>query len=275
MRWAHPPSGILEADWHATPVAVRALIFPQQEEIEQLRAQLTALATELASLRERIGRGSRNSSKPSSSVCSRFKLSERRKGSGRKRCGQPGHPGADPELLSLERVDDVVEHHLDACRRCGTLLQGEDPAPLRHQVIEIPPITPVVIEHRLHRLVCPCCFTSTRATLPADVEATRYGPKLSALVGLLGIVFPLSFSKAQVLLDHLPGVEISCGTIATIRQGLSAVLEQPMNQAIAFSRHQPVLNVLDEVLRAAVETGALTGKGDGGNPNGKLGWQWV
>jgi hypothetical protein len=29
------------------------------------------------------------------------------------------------------------------------LLQGEDPAPLRHQVIEIPPITPVVIEHRL------------------------------------------------------------------------------------------------------------------------------
>jgi hypothetical protein len=49
------------------------------------------------------------------------------------------------------------------------LLQGEDPAPLRHQVIEIPPITPVVIEHRLHRLVCPCCSTSTCATLPADV----------------------------------------------------------------------------------------------------------
>jgi hypothetical protein len=49
----------------------------------------------------------------------------------------------------MERVDEVVEHHPDACRRCGTLLQGEDPAPLRHQVIEIPPITPVVIEHRL------------------------------------------------------------------------------------------------------------------------------
>jgi hypothetical protein len=32
------------------------------------------------------------------------------------------------------------------------LLQGEDPAPLRHQVIEIPPITPVVIEHRLRHL---------------------------------------------------------------------------------------------------------------------------
>jgi hypothetical protein len=69
----------------------------------------------------------------------------------------------------LERVYVVVVHHRDACRRCGTLLQGEDPAPLRHQVIEIPLITPLVIEHRLHRLVCPCCSTSTRATLPADV----------------------------------------------------------------------------------------------------------
>jgi len=44
----------------------------------------------------------------------------------------------------------VVEHHPEACRRCGTLLQGEDPAPLRHQMIEIPPIPPLVIEHRLH-----------------------------------------------------------------------------------------------------------------------------
>jgi uncharacterized coiled-coil protein SlyX len=57
-----PPAGISEADWKATSACVRALILAQQEEIEQLRTQLTALATELASLRERIGRSSRNSS---------------------------------------------------------------------------------------------------------------------------------------------------------------------------------------------------------------------
>jgi len=94
----------------------------------------------------------------------------------------------------------MVEHHPEPCRRCGTLLQEEDPAPVRHQVIEIPPITPLVIEHRLHRLVCPCS-TSTCATLPADVEASSYGPRLSALAGLLGSAFPLSFSKTQALLD--------------------------------------------------------------------------
>jgi hypothetical protein len=68
-------------------------------------------------------------------------------------------------------------------------------------VIEIPPITPLVIEHRLHRLVCPCFATSTCALLPADVEASRYGPRFSALVGLLGSAFLLSFSKTQMLID--------------------------------------------------------------------------
>ena len=125
----------------------------------------------------------------------------------RKRGSQPGHQGSGPELLPIERVDEVAERHPEACRRCGTLLQGEDQEPLRHQVIEIPPITPVVIEHRLHRLVCPCCSTSTCATLPADWEACRYGPRLRDLVGLLGSAFPLSFSKTQALLDHMLGME--------------------------------------------------------------------
>ncbi|QPN71177.1 IS66 family transposase zinc-finger binding domain-containing protein [Synechococcus sp. CBW1108] len=94
---------------------------------------------------------------------------------------------------------------MPAASFCGQLLVGIDPEPLRHQMIEIPPITPLVIEHRLHRLVCPCCSTSTCATLPADVEASHYGPRLSALVGLLGSAFTLSFSKTQALLQQLVG----------------------------------------------------------------------
>jgi transposase len=269
-----PPAGIPEADWLATPGSVRTLILVQQQEIQalrkendELRGQLAALATELASLREQIGRSSRNSSKPPSSDGPGFKPPVRRKGSGRKRGGQPGHPGSGPELLPIERVDELMEHHPVACRRCGTSLRGEDPHPLRHQVIEIPPITPVVIEHRLHRLVCPCCSTSTCATLPADVEASHYGPRLSALVGLLGSAFPLSFSKTQGLLNQLLGIEMSRGAIAQVRERISATLEQPMQEALVFARQQPVAYV--------DETGAPTGNADGNNPTGKRGWQWV
>jgi hypothetical protein len=57
-----PPAGISEADWLATPAAVRSFILTQLRENEQLRGQLTALAAELARLQERIGRSSRNSS---------------------------------------------------------------------------------------------------------------------------------------------------------------------------------------------------------------------
>ncbi len=146
-------------------------------------------------------------------------------------------------------MDEVVEHHPEACRHCGTLLEGEDSDPLRHQMIEIPPITPLVIEHRLHRLICPCCSTSTCASLPADVEASHYGQRLSALVGLLGSAFPLSFSKSQVLLDQLLGVEISRGAMATIRERISATLERPMQEALDFARQQPVAYV-DETAAA-------------------------
>ena len=146
------PAGIPDADWLETPASVRALIIAQQQEIpalrqenDELRVQLTALASKLASLQERIGRSSRNSSKPPSSDGLGFKPPERRKGTGRKRGGQQGHPGSGPELLPIERVDEVVDHHPDACRRCGQLLDGIDPEPLRHQAIE----------HQLHRLAAP------------------------------------------------------------------------------------------------------------------------
>jgi hypothetical protein len=126
----------------------------------------------------------------------------------------------------MERCDEVVEHHPDACRRCGTLLRGEDLEPLRHQVIEISPITPLLIEHRLHRFVCPCCSTSTCATLPADVEHSRYGPRLSALVGLLGSAFPLSFSKTQPYwISCWECISAALRLPARIRERLSAALD--------------------------------------------------
>jgi transposase len=138
---------------------------------------------------------------------------------------------------------------------------------LRHQVLEIPPITLTVVEHRLHRLICPCCSTSTCATLPPDVESSRYGPRLSSLVALLGSAFPLSISKTQALLDQLLGIEMSRGTIVSICQRVSAALAQPTAEALQAARQQPVAYV--------DETGAPTGNADGNNPTRRRGWLWV
>ena len=97
-----PPAGNSGVDLSATPPSARSLILSQQEEIrvlrqenEQMRQQLTALAAELASLQERIGRNSRNSSKSPSSDGQGGKTRITRKGSGHK----PPLPGNEPDQL--------------------------------------------------------------------------------------------------------------------------------------------------------------------------------
>ena len=54
-------------------------------------------------------------------------------------------------------VDEVVVLKPEQCRGCHARLSGDDPPPCRHQVIEIPPIKPVVTEYQWHQLVCPDC----------------------------------------------------------------------------------------------------------------------
>lgn len=57
-----PLSGISREELLSWPAAsARELIVSQQQQMEQLLRQLAALATELASLRDRVGRSSRNS----------------------------------------------------------------------------------------------------------------------------------------------------------------------------------------------------------------------
>jgi transposase len=141
-----PPAGISQADWSATPLGVRAgfLEFVCQLQIQQQENDPLC-----------------NSSQPPSCNGQGHKPPAHRKGRDRTRGGQQGHLGSGPELLPGERCYDVVDHHPEACRRCGTLLQEDDPEPYQHQVIEIPPITAQAIQHRLHWLICPCCRTST------------------------------------------------------------------------------------------------------------------
>ncbi len=85
-------------------------------------------------------------------------------------------------------------------------------------------------------------------------------------MGLLGSVFPLTFTKTQALLQHLLGVAMSRGESATIRQRLREALERPMQEALALARQQPVAYVY--------KSRAPTGNAHGNNPTGKRDWQW-
>jgi hypothetical protein len=57
----------------------------------------------------------------------------------------------------VDEVDEVVVLKPEQCTHCQAPLLGEDPKPWRHQVIELPPIKPVVTEYQWHQLVCSEC----------------------------------------------------------------------------------------------------------------------
>ena len=102
----------------------------------------------------RLKQTSRNSSKPPSSDPPQAKPRAAKEPTGRKPGGQPGHAGHGRKLKPESEVDQIIDVRPEQCGQCGTLLWGEDAEPERHQVTELPRITPVVREYRRHCLRC-------------------------------------------------------------------------------------------------------------------------
>ena len=88
-------------------------------------------------------------------------------------------------LYAVEQCESITDHYPTTCACCREELSGEDTNPYRHQIGEIPPQSPIVVEHRLHQLVCEQCGSATRATLPDAVSPSGYGVRVVAMVALL------------------------------------------------------------------------------------------
>ena len=212
-------------DWQQTPAAVQALVLALWAEVQQLRA-------ELSTLREQVGKNSRNSSRPSSSdppsVAPRKKPP-----SGRSSGGQRGHEGHGRRLLPVAQVDQVVPLKPDTCGQCGAALTGDDPHPQRHQVSEIPPVNVEVTEYQRHTLRCAHCQGLTEAPWPAGVPRGAFGVRLQALVGLLAGAYRLSQRQLQALRADGFGVALSVGSVAQLEQATSQALAAPVEEAQA------------------------------------------
>jgi len=214
--------------------------------IAQLEAQVAELLARIEELEARLGQNSSNSNRPPSSDAPADRQARRGKApSGRTRGGQPGHKGWKRELLPPEKVNRTRERFPKRCRRrgCGKLLpRRPNGEPLRHQVLEVPPIEPDVTEYRLHSVACECGKV-TRATLPAGVPRGMCGPRLTALIGMLTGVYKLSRREAARLLGDVLGVDISLGALSESESDLSDAVEVPVEEARIYASEQPAKNV--------------------------------
>jgi transposase len=222
---------------------------------EQLIELVVALAAEVAELQAQRGQPAKtpgNSSVPPS-VGVKPNRAERR---ARKR--RRGHDG-----ISRRRQppDVIVRCRPGPCRGCG------EPLPLggqrrvgRTQVVELPPLRPVVIEAWQYAARCRGCGTRTKGRYPAGLEPTRtFGPNLEALLGYFHERHHVGYERLVELCRDVFGLAISEGGIDNAL-GRLAGRARPTYEALgAAVRASPVIG--------SDETGARVA--------GKAAWHWV
>ncbi len=183
--------------------------------IRLLLARVAELDRRVAELEARLNQTPQNSSRPPSSQHPHAKPPAAKPKSKNKPGGQPGHPRHERTLIPAEDCTSVVTLKPQRCRRCQTPLAGHDPAPLRHQVWELPEINPLVTEYQQHRLTCRRCGEATCAPLPPGVPTGQSGPRLVAFTAILMALFRQSKRRTALFVSSV--LNIPCGPALTVK----------------------------------------------------------
>ena len=186
---------------------------------ESVKAVVIVLSERLAYIEEQLQQNSQNSSRPPSSDVfakpEKSKVQKKRKA--QKKRSNVSDSRKTRKLYPIEACKEVHRHVPEQCRHCGEELNGEDAEPYRHQIVEIPRLSPYVIEHQQHQLECACCGKKTRGALPKEVPSTGYGDRLAAVVGWLSGEHRQSHRMVESLMATLFNVELSRGSINRLR----------------------------------------------------------
>lgn len=251
---------IPRSDWEATPATVQALV--------------RVLSERLTHIEEQLNQNSRNSSRPPSSDSlsqSQPRASAESRENKRPQKGKPsrGNQRKAKGFGFYPVEESAIHHHIpQVCGHCGEVLSGVDESPHRHQVVDIPPLTVQVEEHRLHQLTCECCGKTTRGELPPEVPTTHYGDRLVGLVGLLSSgAHRQSHSMVESLLSMMFNLEVSRSSINRMRTQVSEALSEPVAAALGYVQSQPAVH--------SDETSFPQRNGDGANPGNRKGWLWL
>jgi len=228
--------------------------------IKQLENEIVQLKKYIKELRRRLGINSQNSSKPPSSDPPGTMTALPRKLRRKKRGARKGHPPHLRSLLPPEAVTDRIELKPTICLCGSTHLKKTADEPLRHQVVDLPPIKPEVTEYIQPVYRCRDCGEVIYHPLPEEIKRRHFGPGVLALVGILTGSLNTSKRKALALVNELFGIPMSLGGLSACEEQLTQALEQPHQEAADHVRAQSQAH--------ADETGWPRG-------NRQKGWLWT
>lgn len=253
---------ISEAKALAHPTVV-ALVDRLEARIGELEAALVAA---LAGSPAVPPKTPENSSLPPSSAFKADRAARRRAaragaGSSPKRGPKQGHPGVSRSRVPSAQVDQVVVCRPQQCGGCGSALPPQGGKVVgRQQVVELPPVQPLVVELQRLRVRCRHCGHGTVGTAPAgwDAQAT-FGPRIVALAALLHEQHHVAYDRLVTLFAEVFGLRISEGALVAAVGRLGTALV-PQAEVIA-----------DAVRSAAVVRSDETSM----RVEGQTWWAWV
>src|SRR5439155_8329225 len=198
-----------------------------QDQVTKLEAGMAKLQGQFADVQARAHQHSGNSSRPPSTDPPDAPPRPKQPPSGRKRGGQPGHPGHARLQLAAADLTGVVEHRPLQCPSCTLPLDPDLPTegePDCVQVWEVPPIAPQIVEHRGERVRCPHCGVLVPAP---DLPEGAFGPRLTAIGSVLHGRFRLSMRETTEVFADLFSVPLGPGSVSTLCQEVAAALDDP------------------------------------------------
>jgi transposase len=205
-----------------------AVILELKKEIEELKKIIIELRKENADLKEQLRLNSGNSSKPPSS--DRYPPTKKDKNANKTRLKRQGFAR---RWYSPEEVNQTIQYLPNKCDKCGSdHFCSKAKVVEARQVVELPPIRPIVTEHQALSCRCASCGKQVRAHLPPDVIASVFGPKIKALSTLLSGKFHLSKRSIKELFSTFFNIDISLGSIINTQHQASIFLSQPYEEAL-------------------------------------------
>jgi transposase len=221
--------------------------------IERRDEKIRALEEELSQFRQPV-KTPKNSSVPPS----RGQKANRADGRRRKHGPKRGHVGASRER---SEPDVVVACRPSACAGCGEALPQTGGRRVgRSQVIDLPPVAPVVIEAWQYAVTCGQCGAPTVGAYPEGLEPRRtFGPRIEAHLGYFHERHHVGYERLVELCRDVFRLRISEGGV---ENALRRLVERarPTYAAIRETvRGSPVINSDETSARVA----------------GKTQWQWT
>ena len=234
------------------------------KELEHIEKENKTLRRENEDLKEKLSKyenpkNSNNSSIPPSKDENRpFKSKSLRKKTGRKPGGQEGREGTTLEMVS--DPNEIIDHVPEYCKCCGKDI-ADIPGEFveRKQVIDLPPIDPVITEHRVYKKQCSCGHV-TASSFPGGLQApVSYGPMIESLTGYFHSRQYIPFLRMQELFRDIFSVPISEG-------GIHCLLNRLSTKALPFYHR----------IREMIQNSSVVGTDEtGARLNGKNIWIWT